>query len=247
MTYHNTVQILQDKFIEKLQKHLESVGMKSEILPSGSMDFEYDFPRIALSGPSQGIANMGAMRVMEGNITYLDVLKRKILEESGFAPGSTYGLGVYEYTTWKIRFFISFSPKIKLGPLNIGTIAKVLKGRLHSKIEDFVWNGFGKLTTLPPGLVRDDVISVLNSDSKLKELLMQSLLKEKIITVSQYTPKKEREKTGGYQSFAKVVISSDWKPQNELFIDKNTAETYQRIALNIKNTINTLRYVLENN
>jgi hypothetical protein len=241
------VLILQDPFIDKIHKHLESVGMKTEILPSGSMDFEYDNPRNSLSGPSQGIASMGSMRVLDGPITYLEVLKRKILEESDFAPGGSYGMGVYEYTTWKLRFFLSLPATIRLGPLNIGTISNVLKGKLHSKVEDFVWNGFGKLTTLPPGIVRDDMIAVLNSDQTLRELMMKSLVKEKIITISVYSPKKTREQTGGYQSFAKVVIASDWKPQHDLLIDKNTVETYQRIATNVKNTVAVLRYVLENN
>lgn len=241
------MQVFQDKFIEKLHDHLESVGIKSEILPLGSMDFEYDYPRISLVGPSEGTASMGAMRVWDSSIVYLDILKRKILEQSDFAPGGSFGLGVYEFTTWKIRFFLSLPPTIRLGPLNIGTITKVLKGKFHSKIEDFVWNGYGKLTTLPPGLVRDDMIGVLNSDTRLRELMMKSLLKEKIITVSHYTPKKKKEQSGGYESFAKVMITSDWKPSGDLFIDKDTAETYQRIATNVKNAIKTLRYVLENN
>lgn len=241
------VLVLHDNFILKLQKHLASVGMDAELLEPGSMDFEYDYPRIPLTGPTEGIASMGAMRVRDGHFTYLDVLKKKVLEESGFSPGSTYGLGLHEFTTWKIRFFLSFPSTIKIGPLNIGTISKVLKGKLHSKIEDFVWNGFGKLTTLPPGLVHDDVISALDSDSKLKELMMKSLLKEKIISVSHYAPKKSKEQTGGHQSFAKVLITSDWKPQHDLLIDNNTVLTYQQIATDIKNAIIRLRYVLENN
>lgn len=239
--------VVHDSFVLKLQKHLASVGMDAELLEPGTMDFEYDYPRIDLTGPTDGIASMGAMRVRDGHITYLDVLKRKVLEESGFSPGSTYGLGLHEYTTWKIRFFLSLPPTIKIGPLNIGTISKVLKGKFHSKIEDYVWNGFGKLTTLPPGLVHDDVVSVLDSDSKLKELMMKSLLKEKIITISHYKSKKSKEQTGGHQSFAKVLITSDWKPQHDLLIDNNTVSTYQQLATDIKNAIIRLRYVLENN
>lgn len=241
------MQLFQDKFIEKIHDHLASVGIKSEILPSGSMDFEYDYPRISLTGPSEGIASMGAMRVWESPITYLDILKRKILEESDFAPGGSFGLGVYEYTTWKIRFFLALPPTIKLGPLNIGTLTKILKGKFHSKVEDFIWNGFGKLTTLPPGLVHDDMIGMLNADTRLRDLMMKSLLKERVITISHYSPKKKKEQTGGHESFAKVLITSDWKPQQDLFIDNDTAETYQRIATNVKNAVKTLRYVLENN
>lgn len=239
--------VVHDSFILKLQKHLTSIGMETELLEPGTMDFEYDFPRIQLSGPTEGIASVGAMRVRDGHITYLDVLKRKVLEESGFSPGSTYGMGLHEYTTWKIRFFLSLPLTIKIGPLNIGTISKVLKGKFHSKIEDFVWNGFGKLTTLPPGLVYDDVISALDSDSKLKGLMLKSLLKEKVITVSHYSPKKSKEQTGGHQSFAKVLITSDWKSQHDLLIDNLIVSTYQQIAIDIKNSIVRLRYVLENN
>ena len=241
------VLVQHNSFVQKLQKHLATVGMDAELLEPGTMDFEYDYPRIQLEGPTEGIASMGAMRVRDGHITYLDVLKRKVLEESGFAPGSTFGMGVSDYTTWKIRFFLSFPPTINLGPLNLGTISKVLKGKFHSKIEDFVWNGFGKLTTLPPGLVHDDVISVLDSDKNLKELMMKSLLKEKIITISHYKPKKSKEQTGGHQSFTKVLITSDWKPPNDLLIDNNTVKTYQQIADDVKNAIIRLRYVLENN
>lgn len=238
--------IFHDPIVEKIHKHLESIGLRTQILESGLMDFEYDYPRIPLAGPSQGMSNMGAMKVSDSSIDYLDILKRKILEESSFAPGGSDGMGVFEYTTWKMRFFLTLPASISLGPLNLGTLTKILKGRFHSKVEDYVWSGFGKLTTLPPGTVYDDVTSVLNSDKELRELMLKSLLKEKIITVSVYSPKKKIEQTGAKESLAKVMITSDWKPQKDLFLDKYSLGAYERIAFDLKGIIKKLRYVLEN-
>src|SRR3989304_3795959 len=148
--------VLHDSFVLKLQKHLASAGMDNELLEPGTMDFEYDYPRIQLTGPTEGIASVGAMRVRDGHITYLDVLKRKVLEESGFSPGSTYGLGLHEYTTWKIRFFLSLPPTIKIGPLNIGTIHNGTTDPIHAL--DYVLNQarFLPVRVPPPGLVHDD-------------------------------------------------------------------------------------------
>lgn len=238
--------IFHDPIVEKIHKHLESIGLRTQILESGLMDFEYDYPRIPLAGPSQGMSNMGAMKVSDSSIDYLDILKRKILEESSFAPGGSDGMGIFEYTTWKIRFFLTLPASISLGPLNLGTLTKILKGRFHSKVGDYIWSGFGKLTTLPPGTVYDDVTSVLNSDKELRELMLKSLLKEKVITVSVYSPKKKIEQTGAKESLAKVMITSDWKPQKDLFLDKYPLGAYERIAFDLKGIIKKLRYVLEN-
>lgn len=226
--------IQQERIAEKIHKHLESIGMKTELLPP-----------LSIIGPSEGISVMGTMRVYDSNIDYVDIVKRKILEESSFAPGGFSGLGVFEYTTWKIRFFLTFPATISLGPLNIGTLTKILKGKFHSKVEDFVWSGYGKLTTLPPGMVHDDVISALNSDSKLRDLMMKLLLKEKVITISACNPKKKVEQTGTRESGVKIMISSDWKTQKDLFIDKYVLETYERISMDLKSAIEKLKYVLE--
>ena len=238
--------IFHDPVVEKIHKHLESLGLRTQVLDSGLMDFEYDYPRIPLTGPSEGTSNMGAMKISDSSIDYLDILKRKILERSSFAPGGSSGLGVFEYTTWKIRFFLSLPASMTLGPLNLGTLTKILKQRFGSKVEDYIWSGYGKLTTLPPGTVYDDVTSVLNSDKELKELMLRALLKEKVISVSVYSPKKKVEQSGGKESLAKVMITSEWKPQKDLFLDKHSLGSYERIAADLKGLITKLRYVLEN-
>jgi len=229
------VLIIQEKIAEKIHKHLELLGMKTEMLSP-----------LSVIGPSEGASTMGAMQVDRSSIDYVDIVRRKVVEESSFAPGGLNGLGITEYTAWKLRFFLKIPPTISLGPLNIGTLTKVLKGRFHSKVEDFVWSGYGKLTTLPPGIVNDDVIAILNSDSELRNLMMKSLLKEKVITISTYSHKVDIEQTGEKQSLARLIISSDWKPEKSLFIDEYVLQTYERIATDVKGAIQKLRYVLEN-
>jgi hypothetical protein len=243
---------------KKIHKHLVSLGLDCKLLPDGTMDFEYDYPRASLDGPTPGIASRGVMKVND-SVSYIDILKRKTVTKSEFAPGGTCGMGIAEGTTWKMRYFISLPSEIRIGPLNIGTLTKILKGRLSSKVEDFMWDGYGKLTTLPPGMIYDDVISILNSDTKLHDLMMKSLLKERIITASVYSPKAKVSyeylkivKDDSYwykykpkkESYAKILITSEWKSQKDLFIDRETLEMYQRIASNIKNTIEKLKYHL---
>ena len=129
----------------------------------------------------------------------------------------------------------------------------------HSKIDDFLWSGYGKLTTLPPGLVADDVIAALDGDKKLHELMMHALLKENTITVSVYKPKAKVNyeisqivKDDSYwykykpkkESHAKILITSEWKVQKDLFLDSQTLEAYQRIANNIKSAVVKVKYHL---
>lgn len=237
---------------------MTSLGLDCKLLPDGTMDFEYDYPRSSFDGPNPGIASRGVIKVND-SIDYIDILKRKTVTKSEFAPGGMYGMGIAEGTTWKLRYFISFPPEIHIGPLNIGTLTKILKGRFHSKVEDFIWDGYGKLTTLPPGMIPDDVMAILNSDTKLHDLLMKSLLKERIITISVYSPKAKISydylkivKDDSYwykykpkkESYAKIVITSDWKSQKDLLIDKETLEMYQIMAMHIKGTVDKLKYHL---
>jgi hypothetical protein len=247
-----------EKVAKKLFKHLDSLGLECKLIPDGMMDFEYDYPRSSLDGPTPGIASRGVLKV-NGGIDYIDLLKRKTVTKSEFAPGGFYGMGIAEGTMWKLRYFLSFPAEYDLGPLNFGTLTKVLKGRLHSKVEDFIWSGYGKLTTLPPGMIADDVIAVLNEDKKLRELMMHALLKEQVITVSVYKPKAKVNyeisqivKDDSYwykykpkkESHAKILITSEWKTQKDLFVDPQTLEAYKRIAENIKSTVEKLRYHL---
>ncbi|NDB46159.1 MAG: hypothetical protein EB150_03560 [Nitrososphaeria archaeon] len=249
---------VEDKVAKKLFKHIESFGLECKLIPDGMMDFEYDYPRSSLDGPAPGIASRGVIKVT-GDIDYIDLLKRKTVTKSEFAPGGMYGMGVAEGTTWKLRFFLSFPSEYELGPLNFGTLTKVLKGRLHSKVDDFIWSGYGKLTTLPPGLVADDVIGVLNADKKLHDLMMHALLKEQVITVSTYAPKAKVNydisqivKDDSYwykykpkkESHAKLVITSEWKSQKDIMLDREILEAYSRIATNLKGIVEKLRYHL---
>jgi len=251
---------VEEKLVMKLEKHLKSKGLDCSILPDGTMDFEYDYPRVPLDGPVEGIASRGVMKVNNCDIDFLDVVKQKKICASGLAPGGIYGMGVNEATTWKIRFFMSFPPTLKIGPLKIGTITKIEKGAFHSKVEDYIWNGYGKLTTLPPGMVYDDVMGALEEDKKLRELMMKCLLKEVKVTVDVYTPKRKveydhlqyvRDDSIWYrfkpkkESYAKILITSGWKPQKDLFIDETTIQMYKRIATNIKKAVERVRYHLE--
>lgn len=249
---------VEEKVAKKLYKHLISLGLECRLVPDGTMDFEYDYPRSSLNGPTPGIASRGVIKT-NGDIDYIDVLKRKTVTKSEFAPGGFYGMGIAEGTMWKLRFFLSFPSEYVLGPLNFGTLTKVLKGRFHSKIDDFLWSGYGKLTTLPPGLVADDVIIALDGDKKLHELMMHALLKENTITVSVYSPKAKVNyeisqivKDDSYwykykpkkESHAKILITSEWKTQKDILPDSETLQAYLRIASNIKSTVEKLRYHL---
>lgn len=249
---------VEEKVAKKLQKHLSSLGLECKMIPDGTMDFEYDYPRSSLDGPNPGVASRGVFKIADG-IDYIDLLKRKTVSKSEFAPGGFYGMGIAEGTMWKLRYFLSFPSEYELGPLNFGTLTKILKGRLHSKVEDFIWSGYGKLTTLPPGMVADDVIAALNADKKLCELMMHALLKEQVVTVSVYKPKAKVDyeisrivKDDSYwykykpkkESHAKIVITSEWKTQKDLFMDPQTLEAYRRIGEIVKTTVEKLKYHL---
>lgn len=228
------------------------------MIADGTMDFEYDYPRVSLDDPVEGIASRGVMRTHEDGFDFIDVLKRKTVRESLIAPGGSRGMGIAEGVTWKLRFFLSFPSTVNIGPLKFGTLTKIKKGRFSSKVEDFIWNGYGKLTTLPPGLLHDDVIATLNKDQDLRISMIDSLHKEGTITVSVYRPKAKVDYEIKHitddslwykykpkkESFAKVVITSDWKGEKDLFINKNTLEVYRRIGKTIKNMVQVLDYHL---
>ena len=141
----------------------------------------------------------------------------------------------------EIQIFLVFSESVHLGPLDIGTITTVKKGLFHSEVEDFMWNGYQKLTTLPPGLVRDNVADALFQDQVLKALMTKSLLKERTITVSRYSPK---ESSKSLKTNSKIVIESRWKLLKDIYLDSQTIEMYERIAEIVKNKVNELKYHL---
>lgn len=122
----------------------------------------------------------------------------------------------------------------------MGTITTVKKERLHSKVESFVWSGYTKLTTLPPGLVRDNVADALYSNQLLKQLMIKCLLKERTILVSRYSNHESNVKSTN----SNVIIESSWRLQKDLFMDDDTIRMYEMIAEIVKFTVNNLKYHL---
>jgi len=153
--------------------------------------------------------------------------------------GGHVGMGVHKHSWYKLRFILSFPKTINLGPLDMGTITTIQKGLVHSKVQEFIWSGYQKLTTLPPGLVRDNVSDELNQDQKLRILMTRYLLKEKTIKVSRYVPKNKSVKKD-----SKIIIESQWKIQRDLKINAETFDMYERIAEDIKRKVDELKYHL---
>lgn len=149
-------------------------------------------------------------------------------------------MGVHRHTWWMLRFFLAFPDPIKIGPLDIGTLTTIKKKLFHSEVESYIWNGYKKLTTLPPGLVYDNVAESLDEDQRLKQLMTKCLLKERTITVSRYSPCLGK----GEKSDSKIIIKSKWKLQKDVFIDPDTIDTYQTIAQTVKQTVDNLKYHL---
>ncbi len=71
--------------------------------------------------------------------------------------------------------------------------------------------------------------------------MTECLLKERIILVSRYSPKREKK---ACSTNSKIVIESTWKLQKDLFVDRKTFDMYEKIAEIVKTTVNTLKYHL---
>ena len=67
------------------------------------------------------------------------------------------------------------------------------------------------------------------------------LLKERTITISRYSPSHE---SNTIETNAKIIITSKWKFQKELFVDHNTIEMYEKMAKIVKQIVNNLKYHL---
>jgi hypothetical protein len=124
----------------------------------------------------------------------------------------------------------------------MGTLTTIKNGMFHSKVESFLWSGYQKLTTLPPGLVRDNVADALYSNQTLYQLMIKCLLQERTISVSRYSSKHHEPNTKPTHS--KVVIESTWRLQKDLFMDEDTLCMYEMIAEIVKFTVNNLKYHL---
>ena len=135
---------------------------------------------------------------------------------------------------------MAFPANIYLGPLDLGTITTIKKGLFHSEIENVVWNGYPKLTTLPPGLIRDNVVEALDHNQKLRNLMRKCLQKEKIITISRYSAKETKE----VKTNVKIIISSQWKVLRDINLDTTTLSMYEIMAQIVKKKIQELKYHL---
>lgn len=229
-----------DPTLEKIQQHLMKYGIKSTV-SENKLDFESDNSDISLLGMKDGIGNAGTIKLENSPIDYIQIIKKQEYANCGFAVGSHVGMGVHKHTWWKMNFFLAFSDSIKIGPFDIGTISTIKKGLFHSVIENFVWNGYPKLTTLPPGLVRDNVVESLDQNQRLRQLMSKCLLGERIITISRYEPRHESD---AITTNSKIIIKSKWKLQKDLFVDHDTIEMYERMAEIVKKTVNNLKYHL---
>ena len=238
-----TLLLTTDPILEKIQKHFEGLGLNSSIV-SKKLDFELDYKDVHFIDSESGIGTAGSLKMENSPVDYLHIIKKQEYAKCDYAVGGHVGMGVHIHSWYKMRFFMSFPESIKLGPFDIGTLTTIRKGLLHSEVENFVWNGYQKLTTLPPGLIRDNVADALYSDKTLQKLMKKCLLKERTITVSRYSPTiHEGIKTEPTNS--KIKIESQWKLQKDLFIDKDTLDMYEILAGIVKSTVNSLKYHLK--
>ena len=225
--------------IRKFQEYLEKSGIRT-IVPSKKLDFETDYIDSVFLGTKDGIANVGTLRLKNSPIDYVQLVKKQECVRCDYVMGSHVGMGIHKHTWWKIRLFLTFPTEIHLGPLNLGTIATIKKGFFRSEVENVIWNGYQKLTTLPPGLIRDNVVEVLDHNQELLALMRKCLLKEKIITISRYSAKETKE----VKTNAKIVISSQWKILKDINLDANTLSMYEIIAQIVKEKVDELKYHL---
>ena len=235
-----TILLTTDPILEDIQKYFKDYGVQSS-LSEHRLDFEADYVDSVFLGTKGGIRNAGSLKLENSPIDYINIIKKYEYEKCDYVAGAHVGMGIHKHSWWKIRFFLSFPESYELGPLNIGTISTVKKGLLHSVVESFLWNGYQKLTTLPPGLIRDNVVDQLSEDQRLRQLMTKCLLNERTITVSRYSP---RCVSDTVKTNSKIVISSSWKFQKDLFINHETIEMYERIAEIVKHTVNNLKYHL---
>lgn len=231
-----------DPVVEKFQEHLKQLGLNSSI-ETEKFDFESDYLDIRLLGSMDGIGTAGTLKPIDSPIDYINIVKKQELARCDYAVGGFAGMGVHLHSWWKLRFFLSFPEFITIGPFNMGTLTTVKKKLFQSKVEDFMWSGYTKLTTLPPGLIRDDVSVALLSDQILRQLMMKCLLNERTVYVSRYSPKQKKDNM--FDTHSKIVIESSWKLQKDLFFDNDTLEMYKKIAEIVKSTVYTLRYHLK--
>ncbi len=230
-----------EPILEKVQSNLLDCGISSSINEE-KLDFEEDFLDVSFLKNRDSIGSAGSIMLKNSPIDYIQILKKQEFVKCDYSVGSHVGMGIHQHAWWKMRYFLAFPDSIHIGPFSIGTIATIRKGRIRTTLEEYMWNGYPKLTTLPPGIIRDNVVEPINADQRLRQLITKLLLKERKIIISKYSPKKE---TKSIQTNCKIVIESKWKTHNEFLLDKETVEMYEIIAEIIKKTVNDLKYHLK--
>lgn len=235
-----SILLTSDPIIEKLQNHFKNYGMNTSTLDQ-KLDFENEFISSNLLANENGIGNLGTIKTNDSPIDYINVLKKQELAKCDFAVGGYAGMGVHIHSWFKVRFFLAFPGNINIGPLNMGTLTTIKKGFFKSEVEQYDWSGYKKLTTLPPGLVLDNVAEFLDKDQVLGQLMTKSLLKEKVIMISKYNVSNSK----GSKTNAKIVIESSWKFQKDVFLENDSIRMYELMAEIIKRIVNNLKYHLK--
>lgn len=230
--------------LEKLHKLFDEFGTQSRIIADRTLDFEYDFTDSFQLASSNGVCSLGALKLNSSPIDYVHVLKLQKLEDCQFVPGGNVGLGKHVHSWFKVRYFLSFPNDIQIGPLDIGTITTIKHERLRNKVEEYFWHGYGKLTTLPPGILRDNLVEMLGADNSLNELLEKYLLKERVIKIKRYTPQIQTGDKSASITNSKIVIESGWKLQKDIVSERENLELYYTMAFIIKTAVNNLQYHL---
>ena len=238
-----TLLIVKNPLLGKMQKFLKSKSIESEI-PDKKLDFEYDYLDAEYIGHEDGICSVGALELKNSFIDYIQIIKKQKFEKCDFATGGFAGMGMHLHSWYKIRCFLCFNEFLNLGPIRIGTVTTIRKSMLKSKVEEYFWNGYPKLTTLPPGLIRDNLVEKLDSDQVLKRQLMKYLAKERVIKISRYSPPEKACQRNAKVSKAAIVIESDWKLHNDLFAKNDVFAMYENMADVIKQKINEVKYHL---
>lgn len=233
-----------EPILDKIRYILDRFGTKSTIITDRVLDFEHDFGNAFNAEGTSCICGVGTLQLFDAPIDYIHVLKQQKLESCGFMPGGSIGMGRHLHTWYKTRYFLSFPNEIQIGPLDIGTVTTIKQGRFTSKVEEFFWNGYGKLTTLPPGILRDNIIEMLGADSFLNDLMLKNLIKEGTIKIKKYSSRIQTKEKQASITNSKIVIESNWKLQKDILSERNQLEMYYNLAFIIKTAVNNLRYHL---
>jgi hypothetical protein len=65
-----------DPVLEKIQKHFESLGLKSSIVDE-KLDFELDYKDVHFMDGKDGIGTAGSLKLEDSPIDYLHIIKKQ--------------------------------------------------------------------------------------------------------------------------------------------------------------------------